>query len=276
MVNPKRAIRYYTLWDGERKIGEEKEEVDHTRDEAKIMLVREDAAVWVEGTEDIEVFPLLDEEDDHEYVVALPVSWGGCQEFADVEDALKKAEEYVMSDTHSGAQVKLNKSWDRQVLERYLGLPPSSPGVPNSESWELRVVSLKRLASGNLAPKEAMQITTIDPTHVAGNDFEHSHLITKLPETIVCARMDCDGPGGRSELVAVETFDLDDEEMMRQVREDYELVRTTIIEKGFDALTGAMGVLIQPRTKGAGHGSISRAFYARTGFVKTILGLDDE
>jgi hypothetical protein len=34
-----------------------------------------------------------------------------------------------------------------------------------------------------------------------------------------------------------------------------------------------MGQFIQPRTKGAGHGSTSRAFYARTQFISQILGL---
>lgn len=57
------------------------------------------------------------------------------------------------------------------------------------------------------------------------------------------------------------------------MRADYELVRDTIRTKGFKELTGKMGVLVQPRTKGPGHGSTSRAFYARTGFVTHILGL---
>jgi hypothetical protein len=34
-----------------------------------------------------------------------------------------------------------------------------------------------------------------------------------------------------------------------------------------------MGVLVQPRTKGPGHGSTSRAFYARARLVGRILGL---
>jgi DNA mismatch repair protein MutH len=33
-----------------------------------------------------------------------------------------------------------------------------------------------------------------------------------------------------------------------------------------------MGVLVQPRTKGPGHGSVSRAFYTRAPFVARILG----
>lgn len=34
-----------------------------------------------------------------------------------------------------------------------------------------------------------------------------------------------------------------------------------------------MSVLVQPRTKGKGHGSTSRAFYARPHFVAHILNL---
>ena len=60
--------------------------------------------------------------------------------------------------------------------------------------------------------------------------------------------------------------------LYEQIKKDYDLVRNTLKKKGFDALTGAMGVYIQPRTKGAGHGSTSRAFYARPNFIKKVLG----
>jgi DNA mismatch repair protein MutH len=43
--------------------------------------------------------------------------------------------------------------------------------------------------------------------------------------------------------------------------------------KGFDALTGDTGKYVQARTKGRGHGSTSRAFYARALFVAHILNL---
>jgi len=41
-------------------------------------------------------------------------------------------------------------------------------------------------------------------------------------------------------------------------------------------LTGRMGVLVQPRTKGSGHGSTTRAFYARKELVKIILGFEGD
>lgn len=50
-------------------------------------------------------------------------------------------------------------------------------------------------------------------------------------------------------------------------------MRAALQTSGFSSLTGKMGILVQPRTKGAGHGSISRAFYARTTFVAYILNI---
>ena len=48
-------------------------------------------------------------------------------------------------------------------------------------------------------------------------------------------------------------------------------VWSKLIKDGFEALTGKDGKWIQARTKGPGHGSVSRAFYARTSLVKKIF-----
>jgi DNA mismatch repair protein MutH len=168
---------------------------------------------------------------------------------------------------------KKNKGWAGHTLERYLGLPINSSQSPNFGSWELKVVPLKRNSSGELQVKETMAITMIDSYNVAHTPFEQSHLLSKLRKAVVCARVFESQEDDRSLLVRVATFDLNDPKILAQVREDYELVRTAINTKGFQALTGKMGVLVQPRTKGAGHGSSSRAFYARTAFVARILNL---
>jgi hypothetical protein len=137
----------------------------------------------------------------------------------------------------------------------------------------LKIVPLKRNSSGQLQVKETMAITRIDSYNVAQTPFEQSHLLAKLRKAVVCARVFESQTDDRSLLVRVSTFDLNDPKILEQVREDYELVRSAVRANGFESLTGAMGVLVQPRTKGAGHGSTSRAFYARTGFVARILGL---
>jgi len=165
-----------------------------------------------------------------------------------------------------------NKGWAGHVLERYLGLPINSAQSPNFGSWELKVVPLRRLPSSELVVKETMAITMIDPYNVARTPFEQSHLLAKLRKAIVCARLFESQNEERSILMRVAVFDLNDKAVYEQVKRDYEETRQCILTKGFGHLTGAMGVLVQPRTKGAGHGSTTRAFYARTGFVAKILG----
>jgi len=168
---------------------------------------------------------------------------------------------------------KLNKGWAGQVIERHLGLPLNSSRAPNLGSWELKLVSLKRSPNGELKVKETMAITMIDPVEVCNKSFEESHLFRKLSKALIVARV-YEGPDEQKSIVyKVTDFQLSDQSVYEQVKADYELVRQTIITQGFSALTGKMGVLIQPRTKGPGHGSTSRAFYARTNFVKKIVGL---
>ncbi|MEO5356350.1 MAG: hypothetical protein H7844_03510 [Nitrospirae bacterium YQR-1] len=74
-------------------------------------------------------------------------------------------------------------------------------------------------------------------------------------------------------IIYANSFDLLSTSFWQQIKDDYESVRSTIKAKGFDALSGKVGKFIQPRTKGAGHGSTTRAFYARVSFVEIILGM---
>jgi DNA mismatch repair protein MutH len=186
------------------------------------------------------------------------------------QDLRKLADRYDVTVWKKG---KLNKGWAGHVIERYLGLPINSAQSPNFGSWELKIVPLKHLRAGEIVVKETMAITMIDPVNVLQKEFEESHLLTKLKKIVVCARMFESKAERSSLLMKVSTFDLDTPNTYQQVKADYDLVRDTIKHKGFDALTGKMGVLVQPRTKGPGHGSISRAFYARKNFVVHILGL---
>lgn len=166
---------------------------------------------------------------------------------------------------------KKNKGWAGHVIEHYLGLPINSSQSPNFGSWELKLISLKNLRSGQITVKETMAITMIDPYNIERTDFEHSHLLAKLQKIVIAARIWKNQEETSSVLHSVHSFDLGETEIYSQIKADYNLVRDTIITKGFSALTGKMGVFIQPRTKGRGHGSISRAFYARTSFLKKVI-----
>jgi len=183
-------------------------------------------------------------------------------------DLRKLADVYGVTVFREG---KKNKGWAGHVIERYLGLALNSAQSPNFGSWELKVCSLRRLKTGRLTVKETMAITMIDPYNVANTEFEKSHVLAKMKKAVIAARVWISPEEESSVLHSVSTFDLDDPEVYRQVRADYELVRRVIIQEGFEALGGHMGVYIQPRTKGPGHGSTSRAFYARTSFLKRFI-----
>ena len=117
-----------------------------------------------------------------------------------------------------------------------------------------------------------MAITMIDPINVCQKEFEESHLLAKLRKAVVVARIVGDSVDEPTYIHSVVEFDLHGK-LYNAVKADYDLVRQTLLDpqEGFDALTGKMGYYIQPRTKGAGHGSTTRAFYARPRFLKEFI-----
>lgn len=201
----------------------------------------------------------------------------------DRREAIIKIEELVGVDLRPLADVfgvtvwkgdKKNKGWAGQVIERHLGLPLNSSRAPNFGSWELKVVPLKLNRNKELIVKETMAITMLDPVEVLAKEFEQSHLFNKLQKMLVVSRVFESQAETSSLLHAVASFDLDNPFVYRQIKQDYDLVRQTIKISGFLSLSGRLGVLVQPRTKGAGHGSTSRAFYARKNLVAHILNIN--
>ncbi len=168
-----------------------------------------------------------------------------------------------------------NKGWAGMVIERLLGHPQDAEQAPDFGTWELKVVPVVRNAQGHWQVKETMAITMIDPRNVSETPFEHSHLLEKLRALLICAREWVNADDEHSRLVKLGTFDLSDGETFRQVQADYGLVQKTIRAEGSKALTGWMGNLVQPRTKGPGRGDHTHAFYARTMFVSRMLKLSD-
>ena len=167
--------------------------------------------------------------------------------------------------TFSKDNGKKNNLWVRQVLERYLGVDL------NSTSWKLKVVALKYLKTGNLTVPRAMFITKLNADYLKRTGFENSSLYSKLRQIIIAARIWESQREERSILHSVTTFDLDDPEVHRQIKEDYDLVRETIQTQGFSAVTGKMGVYIQPKAIVPRDGMDSIAFYARTNFLKKMI-----
>ncbi len=170
-------------------------------------------------------------------------------------------------------QGKLNKGWAGHAIERHLGLAQNSSRAPNFGSWELKVIPLKRTKAGGYWPKETMAITMFDPVEVAQKAFAESHLYNKLKKALIVARTVEDDTQTHSYLHAITAFDLSDPQVYEAIKTDYDTLCGILLADGFDALSGKDGRVIQARTKGAGHGSTSRAFYARKHFLAYLLGL---
>jgi len=166
-----------------------------------------------------------------------------------------------------------NKGWAGQVIEHYLGLPQNSLQAPDFGTWELKVVPLRRADDGTVTVKESMAITMIEPDEVLSSRFKDSHLYDKLRSVVVVARIFENVEDTSSILHSAAEFDLDNPAIYKQVEQDYEAIRGIIRAGGIDSLTGDTGKYVQARTKGRGHGSTSRAFYARASFVAHILNL---
>jgi DNA mismatch repair protein MutH len=165
-----------------------------------------------------------------------------------------------------------NKGWAGMVVERYLGLAANGTQAPDFGDWELKVVPLELAADGRLRLKETMAITMFTAADLESQEFEQSHLLAKLGRIVVVARV-YEGPEeARSVVQAVAGFDLTDADRA-QVRSDYEEARWVVRTQGAWALDGRVGKLVQPRPKGAGHGSGGMGFYAKKALVTRMLGI---
>ena len=166
---------------------------------------------------------------------------------------------------------KLNKGWAGQTIERYLGLPINSSRSPNLGSWELKVVPLVR-KNGTWAVKETMAITMLDEYEVKNKPFENSHLFQKIGKLITVARHWHGPEEAKSEVLLCNAFELKGTVLYGGVYRDYMEIRDALLQD--KELSGRMGEFVQPRTKGPGHGSSSRAFYAKKPLVRHIIGLE--
>jgi len=84
----------------------------------------------------------------------------------------------------------------------------------------------------------------------------------------------------KAELIKVTSLDfLETDEIIKEIKEDYDFIRNKLIKKGFQSLTGKDGQWIQARTKGTGginprtgqRRPITRVFYARKKLVVKIF-----
>ena len=194
--------------------------------------------------------------------------------------AIKNLEQYLNMDLSEFADSfgitsyrdgKQNKGWKGLTLERLAGLTNNNNKAPNGLGFELKSVAFYEV-KGIFVPKETMAITMINPKQLIDTSFFQSHCWEKLKSLVFCAVTWNGKHNIRSRLLDVKSFDfIVSDSLISEIESDYEFIRQKLINQGFSSLTGKDGKWIQARTKGAGHGSISRAFYARKSLLKQIF-----
>ena len=188
------------------------------------------------------------------------------------QDLAELAKEYGITSFIDGKQ---NKGWKGLTLELLAGLSNDNKQAPNGLGFELKSTAFYQV-NGLWQPKETMAITMINPSNLIETPFFQSHCWEKLKSIVFCAVKWHGKHNPKSELLKIQSFDfLEDEDIIKEIEVDYEFIRNKCATQGFQSLTGKDGKWIQARTKGTGHGSTSRAFYARKGLIKEIISLND-
>lgn len=178
---------------------------------------------------------------------------------------------------------KQNKWWKWQVLEKLAGLENNNKKAPNGLWFELKSVSFKKV-NGKYKAKETMAITMINQKELLETPFLKSHCREKLKSIIICAVHWERTHQSSSVLLDVTSLDFqDDDDLIKEIQEDYEYIREKLKTQWFLSLTGRDWKRIQARTKWPwgvnkntwNRNPITRAFYARVQFLDFIFTIND-
>lgn len=166
--------------------------------------------------------------------------------------------------------ITANKGLPGNFLEDLLGIPHTSNCLDCSDG-ELKIFPVKKLKNGKLVPKETMAITMLSTDELRTNDFKTSKCCKKMSRMLIVPYYR-DGDSIRfmnPKIIDRECAEFAD--LYNTIESDYNEIRQNYIENG--VLQSETGTLLQNRTKGAGHGSTSRAFYLRPEFMKICIPL---
>jgi len=154
------------------------------------------------------------------------------------------------------------------LLEQLTGIPQTSACL-DCVDGELKVFPVKRNSAGQLVPKETIAVTMLDKDELKSSEFKGSRVCAKLSRALF---VPYERTGDEVCYMTPTLIDMgleENKELYSKLCSDYDVIRAKYIEAG--ELSSRDGLLLQNRTKGAGHGSTSRAFYLKKEFAKEYL-----
>lgn len=162
-----------------------------------------------------------------------------------------------------------NKGATGLLLETITGIPHTSNCL-DCEDGELKTFPLKKLQNGSLVPKETLAVTMVCGEELKEKCFTDSRCCKKMNRMLVVPYV-----REGDTIVYLKPTLLEKEkrpELYTLLEEDYLQIQTHYTSSGL--LKSSIGKYLQTRTKGAGHGSTSRAFYLRTTFLKEYIAIE--
>jgi hypothetical protein len=163
-----------------------------------------------------------------------------------------------------------NKGLSGLFLEKLLGIPPTSNCLDCSDG-ELKLFPLKKLKCGTYVPKESIAVTMLSPGELRTQDFNSSKCCKKMSRMLLVPYYRTGDIIQFRTPKIIDRTDAQFHDVYATIESDYHAIQTHYVETGI--LQSKTGTLLQNRTKGAGHGTTSRAFYLRPAFIKQCMRL---
>jgi hypothetical protein len=165
-----------------------------------------------------------------------------------------------------------NKGLPGTFLERLLGIP-QTPNCLDCSDGELKTFPVKRLKNGRLVPKESIAVTMLSTQELKDCHFQSSKCCKKMSRMLLVPYL---RTNDTIRYMAPRIIDREAEdcaELYAALEADYSEIRAQYLDSGI--LKSRNGKFLQNRTKGAGHGTTSRAFYLRPAFMKQCVQLSE-
>jgi DNA mismatch repair protein MutH len=166
--------------------------------------------------------------------------------------------------------ITTNKGLPGTFLEELLGIPHTSNCLDCSDG-ELKLFPVKKLMNGTLVPKETIAVTMLNTEELRTNDFNASKCCKKMSRMLIVPYYRNEDTIQFMNPKIIDRGCSEFAELYSTIESDYNEIRRKYIENG--TLQSETGKLLQNRTKGAGHGSTSRAYYLRPAFMKQYIPL---
>lgn len=165
-----------------------------------------------------------------------------------------------------------NKGLPGTFLEGLLGIPQTSNCLDCSDG-ELKTFPVKRLKNGRLVPKETIAVTMLSTEELRLCDFQSSKCFKKMSRMLLVPYLRTNDTIRYMAPRIVDREAEDCAELYAALEADYSEIRAQYLDSGI--LKSRTGKFLQNRTKGAGHGTTSRAFYLRPAFMKQCVQLSE-